>query len=295
MHDHLATLIDDFRRYDREVAVVRYQGNRRRVTTHGELASLAWKVCRAVAKLVNVRANRVIIWGENSAEWIATFYGCMMRGILAVPLDAYGTAEFAARVAADVKPKLAVGDALLLRQLPASLDFTRLAFEDWLRDLPEREAGAVTGLSSQTPLQILFTSGTTGDPKGIVITHGNVLSSIGPVEAGAQPYLRYEKLVHPLRILHTLPLSHVYGLIGAGLWVPPIFRGGFCTLRVGWPRRAYIETIRSERISVLPLCCVFWRYSRRISGDQRNARSAGASRCFKKDGSRRAAVTPGRR
>ena len=41
MHDHLAALIDDFRRLDRDIAVVRYQGNRRRVTTYGELARLA--------------------------------------------------------------------------------------------------------------------------------------------------------------------------------------------------------------------------------------------------------------
>ena len=41
MRDHLATLLDDFRRYDREIAVVRYQGNRRRVTTYGDLAQLA--------------------------------------------------------------------------------------------------------------------------------------------------------------------------------------------------------------------------------------------------------------
>ena len=41
MRDHLATLLDDFRRYGHEIAVVRYQGNRRRVTTYGELAQLA--------------------------------------------------------------------------------------------------------------------------------------------------------------------------------------------------------------------------------------------------------------
>ena len=61
-----------------------------------------------------------LLWGENSAEWVAAFYGCMLRGVMAVPLDAFGSAEFAARVAADVKPKLAVGDASLLRRLQGS-------------------------------------------------------------------------------------------------------------------------------------------------------------------------------
>ena len=56
-----------------------------------------------------------------------------------------------------------------------------------------------------------------------MLTHGNVLASIGPIEDGAKPYLRYERLVHPLRILHTLPLSHVFGQT-MGLWVPPILQ-----------------------------------------------------------------------
>jgi len=199
-----------------------------------------------------VQGDRVLLWAENSAEWIAAFHGCLLRGVLAVPLDANGTADFAARVAADVTPKLAVGDALLLGRLTSAPDapaIPELAFEDWLSELPTAEMGAISGLSDKTPLEVLFTSGTTGDPKGIVLTHGNVLASVGPIEDGAKPYMRYEWLVHPLRILHTLPLGHVFGQT-MGLWVPPIFAGELhFEGRLAAPR--LIELIRSERISVL--------------------------------------------
>ncbi len=247
MREHLATLLDDFRRFDRQIAIVRTQGVRRRIATYGELARQAGRFAALLEARGIGPGDRVVLWAENSAEWIAAFYGILLRGALAVPLDAYGSAEFAARVTADVRPRLAVGDSVLLQRLPDP--WQRVAFEDWLTVLPAQEAGPVPGLGHDTPLQILFTSGTTGEPKGIVHTHGNVLASVGPIEQGAQPYMRYERIVHPLRFLHTLPLSHVFGQT-MGLWVPAIFAAEVhFESRLVAPR--LIETIRRERISVL--------------------------------------------
>ncbi len=258
MRDHLVTIIDDLRRLDREIAVVRYQGNRRRVTTYGELARLAGRFAALLDKRGITAGERVLIWGENSAEWLATLHGCVLRGVLAVPLDAFGTAEFVARVAADAKPKLVIGDAVLLEKLVPRFQnrdrghspaFDVLAFEDWQSEVPAEEMGAIAGLSNQTPLQILFTSGTTGDPKGIVLTHGNVLASIR-FRSKRAPDLTcgYEWLVHPLRILHTLPLSHVFGQ-ALGIWVPPLLAGrgafreqaGSAAAHRADPRRAHFS------------------------------------------------------
>jgi long-chain acyl-CoA synthetase len=145
MRDQLATLLDDFRRYGNEKAVVRYKGVRRKVTTYGEIAVLAGRFAALLDRRGITAGERVLIWGENSAEWIAAFHGCMLRGVLAVPLDAYGSIDFASRVCKDVMPKLAVGDRSLLRQL--ACDYPRLSFEEWGSELPEEEAGPVAGLA----------------------------------------------------------------------------------------------------------------------------------------------------
>lgn len=246
MREHLATVLDDFRRYDRGIAVVRMQGIRRRVATYGEIARLAGRFAALLEQRGIGPGDRVVLWAENSAEWVAAFFGILLRGAIAVPLDAYGSVEFAGRVAGDVRPKLVVGDAELVRKLGS---WPKLAFEDWITSLPAQEAGPVNGLNHATPLQILFTSGTTGDPKGIVHTHGNVLASVWPIAQAARGYMRYERLVHPLRFLHTLPLSHVFGQT-MGLWVPAIFAA-----EVHFESRLVatrlVETIQRERISVL--------------------------------------------
>src|SRR5580698_6037928 len=145
MRPHLATLLDDFHRFGREAAIVRHTGNRRRTTTYNEVARLARRFASLLANRRIAPGDRVLLWAENSAEWIAAFYGCMLRGVLAVPLDSHGTPDFAARVAADVTPKLAIGNTVLMSQLPLAI--TRLSFEDWLTHLPAEEAGPVSGLS----------------------------------------------------------------------------------------------------------------------------------------------------
>jgi long-chain acyl-CoA synthetase len=244
---HLATLVADFRRYDEQLAVVTHRGNRRFSSSYAELARLCGRCAHAFDQLGLQPGDRVLLWGSNSVEWVAAFFGCILRGIVAVPLDAVGSLEFAQRVVAEVQPRLLVGDLALLQKLNQEIPV--LGFAGMAASLPSPDYRPWEGLSRDTPLQIIFTSGTTGEPKGIVHTHGNVLASLDPLEKEIGKYLRYERFVHPLRILHTLPLSHVFGQF-MGLWVPPLLVAEVhFEDRLQAPRLARL--VKRERISVL--------------------------------------------
>ncbi len=244
---NLASLVDDFERHKKQLAIVSRHGVREPKTTYGELATLTRRFAAELVSRGVKKGDRVLIWGENTAEWVAAFFGCVTRGVLPVPLDPASSPEFARRVERDVSPKLIVTDESKITGLASAA--ARISFDRFEQTITTQTVGAIADLNQDDPLQIVFTSGTTGDPKGVVHTHKNVLASLTPIENEMQKYLKYERLVHPLRFLHTLPLSHVFGQF-MGLWLPPLIPA-----EVHYESRLVasemVERIHHERISVL--------------------------------------------
>lgn len=249
MRPHLATLVDDFRKHGTDIAVVSHRGNRRITSTYAELAALVDRFAASLMARGITAGERVVIWGENGLQWIAAFFGCVVRGVICVPLDAAGSPDFARRVIEETTPRLIVGDPELLSQLDS--DPARLPFGDFASSLPSTSAPTPLepSLSLDSPLQILFTSGTTAEPKGVVHTHRNILASVAPIENEIPKYLKYERWVHPLRFLHTLPLSHVFGQF-MGLWVPALL-GAEVHFESRLQAQRLIDLSKRERISVL--------------------------------------------
>ncbi len=245
---HLASLVQDLERRGDEPAVVSKHGLRTVRTSYGQLARLAGRYSRELESRGITKSDRVVIWGANGSEWIAAFFGCILRGVIPVPLDVAGSPEFVRRVIEDVSPKLVTGSREQIHALDRAV--AQIAFEDFYETLPgEPLLEPVTGLEADDTLQIVFTSGTTGEPKGVVHTHRNVLASLGPIEREIQKYLKYERIFHPLGILNTLPLSHVFGQF-MGIWVPPLL-GAVVYFESRLIGRDLAGLIQGERISVL--------------------------------------------
>src|SRR5271163_3341358 len=104
--ESLLSLFGEFERYASDVAIVQRRGYRREVWSYCELADLAI-ACALELRERGIRTGqRVLIWGANSAEWAAAFWGCLLRGAVAVPMDDGATLDFASRVAQDAAVKL---------------------------------------------------------------------------------------------------------------------------------------------------------------------------------------------
>src|SRR6185295_11814517 len=106
------------------------------------------------------------------------------------------------------------------------LNLPRLLLEDLSHTLSVHSTKPYRGeeVVESDIAEIIFTSGTTADPKGVCLTHRNVLANINPLEPQIQKYLKYERIVHPLRFLNLLPLSHVFGQF-MGIFVPQLLAG----------------------------------------------------------------------
>src|SRR6185312_13240558 len=246
--EHLASLIVDMQRRGRETAVVEHRGVRHLRTSYGEIAVLAARFSAELCRRDIKAGERLVLWGANSAEWMGAFFGCVLRGVIVVPLDVAGAREFVERVIADTQAKLVVGDAELLRAL--HFGGARVALEEMRAELPHDPDFAVdAAVTLDAPFQIVFTSGTTSEPKGIVHTHRNVLVSLEPIESEIAKYRRYERLFHPLRFMHTLPLSHVFGQF-MGLWIPPVL-GAELHFETNLEPSRMVEALKRERINVL--------------------------------------------
>ncbi|HEX6716136.1 MAG TPA: AMP-binding protein [Pyrinomonadaceae bacterium] len=244
MRETLLNFLDDCRAHGNQTAVVHWRGLRTVRWSYARLASCAFQFARELEKRNIGGGDRVLFWGENSPELIAAFYGCMLRGAVAVPLDLKSAPDFAARVQQQVSAKLLLAD-----ESQPQLDVPRLAFSS-LADLKHSDQPYTANTIKPTDLvQIVFTSGTTAEPKGVCLTHRNLLANITPVENEFRKYARWEKLVHPLRFLCLLPLSHVFGQL-MGIFIPQLI-GAQVYFRESYKPSEIIAAVKKERINVV--------------------------------------------
>ncbi len=189
------------------------------------------------------RGDRLLLWCENRPEWLAAFWGCLARGVQVVPVDYRFSPGLVGRIQQEVGARLLVYGSEVQ---PSALDLPALPAAA-MRELVAEQLDAIEARPDDV-VQIVYTSGTTGRPRGVVHRHANLCSNLAPIASEIERYRHWARPFQPIRLLSLLPLSHVFGQAVA-LYVPPLL-GGAAVFMSDLHPQSVIRVIRQHRVSV---------------------------------------------
>ncbi|MCC7035380.1 MAG: AMP-binding protein [Acidobacteria bacterium] len=242
----MQTLVDVFRSLEsqRGEFVIHDDGYRVRRFTYPQVTRAARGFAARLAAAGVSRGDRILLWGENCAEWLACFWGATISGVIVVPIDYRSPGTFASTIAGIVQARVVItgedADA-------ASTAIPRWTFRDvdWEADGPMPDVP----ITRDDIAQIVYTSGATGEPKGVVVRHKNIMANLVPVAREVAKYKRYARPLLPLRFLNLLPLSHLFGQALATT-IPPLVDGTVVFMRSFNPHDI-VRRVHAWRVSII--------------------------------------------
>ena len=245
--DTLIDFFDDLARARGEF-LVHDDGYRSRRFTYAQVGRSARAFAQHLTRIGVTKGDKVVFWCENRPEWIVAFWGCLLSGSVVVPVDYRASPDFLKRVTRIVAAKL-----VLVAHVDAGTLVWKLHELDWNAPVEGTDsvgrAQASIDIARDDIAEIIFTSGATAEPKGVVITHRNILANIVPVEREVLKYRKWGRPFFPLRFLNLLPLSHMFGQAMA-TFVPPMLPGTVVFIR-GYNPVDIVTQIKTRRVSVL--------------------------------------------
>ena len=235
------------------------------IIERGEIWSFTrlWEECRAATSALLARGvatgDRIAIWAPNSREWVIAAVAAMTCGAAIVPLNT----RLKGREAGDILRRTKARMIFTVRNF-IGIDFPALLATEDLPDLGEMvlldigfsqfaasgtgadDPAVTTALARLTPdhiSDIMFTSGTTGVPKGVLMTYGRVIPQCGV-------WIGNTGLSHGERYLIANPFFHSFGMkVG---WVACLIAGAVMVPMPQFEVQAAVRHIEQDRISFLP-------------------------------------------
>jgi long-chain acyl-CoA synthetase len=252
----LGSYVDRMEKWPDRVYLVGTRGYRARAWTYRAVISAIRAMSAELARSKIGKGDRVLLFGASCPEWVVAFFAVLERGAVVVPLDAGASPEFVKRILKKAKPSLSIGEPLPLRSALPFIPFSLIEElgHSGARGEP-RDEGRPHGaredarMDENTLAEIVFTSGTTSDPKGVMLTHGNILANLKPFAEGIDRRERLVRFLTPFRMLCAVPYSHMFGQ-AAGIFLPILLGSTVYFTRDAGPA-ALCRAIRRDRILTL--------------------------------------------
>lgn len=193
------------------------------------------------------KGNAVIIWSESRPGWIAALWASILEGIDLVPVDPQSTIGLFERIRQKVQPSLVLrGERVPSVAASADSPVWQLAE---IERAPNEPAPGDVPLSPDDVAQIVFTSGTTAEPKGVIVTHRNLAANLRPLEDQFRGYRTLVRPLRPIRIVNLLPMSHLFGQTMA-TFVPPLVPASVVFISATTPQEI-VRQIHRRRAAML--------------------------------------------
>lgn len=214
--------------------------------THRDLWNQARSAAARLHELGVSRGDRVALFADNSPEWVLAYFGIYLSGATVVPLDALFTDR-------EVRTILGFAGCRAIIRSPAKSEIVEaVRTEAGIRDVidlddPKLFAGQpLETAETRGPdelMSVIFTSGTTGDPKGVCLTAGNFLSNV-------KSLLALDLVTEKDNFLSVLPLHHCYAFTVTALL--PLSAGATTTFCASLRGPHIIETMRETGVTAFP-------------------------------------------
>jgi long-chain acyl-CoA synthetase len=216
------------------------------------------------------KGDRVALFAPNMPETVTAFYGCWLAGLVVVPIDVRMAEVKIRDVLALTEPRRALVSKTTASGFPAG-GVPADVLEGLADRLPRPPGTESADIGPDDPAEIVLTSGTTGSPQGVVLTHGNLLFDMAALR-------RVFPMSRRIRALSLLPLSHAYEQM---IELLVAFAGG---MRFYYPARYDLSSIlrafRMHRITAVSLVPQVMAVMMR--GIRRRAEDAGRGAVFER-------------